>query len=56
MLLTKNLWYIINKGDKMRAVKIILCFLKLQIIIFSEPKQLNKVVYYNYNYRGFSEK
>ena len=40
----------------MRAVKIILCFLILQIIIFSESKQLNKVVYYNYNYRGFTEK
>lgn len=56
MLLTKNLLYIIKKRDKMRLVKIILYFLILQVMIFSEPKQLNKVVYYNYNYRGFTEK
>lgn len=40
----------------MRAIKIILCFFILQVMIFSKSKQLNKIVYYNYNYRGFTEK
>ena len=40
----------------MRAIKIILCFFILQVMIFSKPKQLNKIVYYNYNYQGFADK
>ena len=34
----------------MRMIKIILCFLALQVIIFSEYKyQLNTTVFYNYS-------
>ena len=40
----------------MKATKIIICFFILQVMIFSKPKQLNKVVYYNYNYQGFADK
>ena len=41
--------------DKMKTIKIIIYFLILQIIIFSEPVKLRKRVYYLY-YPTFKQK